>query len=75
MYLGKKEHNPPHIHVYYQGFKGTFDIYKSQLIEGDIPIKQIKLVEAWIELHKDELLANWDLAINGELPFKIDPLR
>jgi len=30
---------------------------------------------AWAELHKDELLANWQLASNGEMPFKIEPLK
>ena len=44
-------------------------------IEGNLPTKQLKLVLAWAELHKEELLADWDLAMNGEIPFKIDPLR
>ena len=44
-------------------------------MEDDIPQKQIKLVEVQIELHNEELLADWNLAINGESPFKIEPLR
>ncbi len=75
MYLGKKEHNPPHFHAYYQGAKGIFDIHSCEMIEGDIPKKQVKLIEAWAELRKDELLADWELAQSGELPYKIDPLR
>jgi hypothetical protein len=75
MYLGKKEHNPPHFHAYYQDFKGTFDIDNCSLIEGNIPIKQKKLIEAWSELHKDELLADWNLSVNNELPYKIEPLK
>jgi hypothetical protein len=35
----------------------------------------MKLVQAWIEIHKEELLANWELAINGQEVFKIDPLK
>jgi hypothetical protein len=35
---------------------------------------QLRLVQAWIELHRDELMANWELAVNGENPYKIDPL-
>ena len=35
----------------------------------------MKLLQAWIELHKDELVADWDLAVSGQQPFKIDPLR
>ncbi len=74
MYLGKKEHNPPHFHASYQDTKGVFDINKCEIIEGDIPPKQIKLIEAWAELHKEELLADWELAQSNDLPFKIDPL-
>lgn len=35
----------------------------------------MKLVQAWIEIHKDELIANWELAINGQQVFKIEPLK
>jgi hypothetical protein len=75
LYTGKSEHNPPHFHAYYQEYKATFDIKKCELIEGDFPSRQKKLVEAWAELHKEDLLADWELAQNGETPFKIDPLK
>ena len=39
-----------------------------------LPRKQFRLVQAWIELHRDELMADWALASSGELPYKIDPL-
>lgn len=42
---------------------------------GELPAKQQRLVEAWIEIHREELLANWELCQNGEPPFKIEPLR
>jgi len=45
------------------------------LIEGKLPKSKLRLVLAWVELRKEELLADWKLAQNGELPFKIDPLR
>lgn len=45
------------------------------MTEGDIPGKQKKLIEAWAELHQDELLADWDLAQNGETPYSIEPLK
>jgi hypothetical protein len=35
----------------------------------------MKLVQAWIEIHAEELLADWDLAISGQSVFKIDPLK
>ena len=45
------------------------------LIEGDMPKRQIKFIAAWTEIHKDELIANWELAINEEPLYKIEPLR
>lgn len=45
------------------------------LLEGSLPRAKMKLVEAWMELHRDELLANWELTVSGQHPFKIDPLK
>ena len=68
------EHNPPHFHAQYQGKVAVFDM-DGNLMEGEMPLKQCKLISAWAEIHKDELLANWELAMNEEPLFKIDPLR
>jgi hypothetical protein len=75
MYCGAAEHNPPHFHAHYQDFVAVIDIHTCEIIDGELPRKQMKLVIAWAELHKDELLADWELASSGEEPFKIDPLR
>lgn len=45
-----------------------------EIIAGELPRKQLRLVQAWIELHRDELMADWELAANGENPYKIAPL-
>ena len=75
MYYAPKEHNPPHIHVYYQDFKSVVNIQTCDLMEGELPSKQLRLVVAWIEIHKDDLVANWELAINGNNVFQIEPLK
>ena len=75
MYCGKAEHNPPHIHAYYQDMKAIFDIASGDMTDGRLPPAQTRLVAAWIELHREELMADWQLASQGELPFKIEPLR
>ena len=75
MHLGLMEHNPPHIHVFYQDYSAIVDIKNIEFIGGNFPNKQKRLVLAWIELHQDDLLKNWELAQNGEIPFKIEPLR
>ena len=75
MFYAPKEHNPPHIHVYYQEHKAVFSIPEGVITQGSLPSKQTKLVCAWIEIHADELLADWQLSQNGEKPFAIEPLK
>ncbi len=75
MYCTPSEHNPPHIHAYFQNDKAVVNIESCEITAGSLPKKKARLVLAWIEIHQDELLANWELASNGELPFKIDPLK
>jgi len=55
-----------------QTMKGDIDMTTQQ---QELPKPKQKLVDAWIEIHKDELMADWELAINGESVFKIDPLK
>jgi len=45
-----------------------------QIVARKLPGKQLRLVQAWIELHRDEFLANWELATGGDHPYKIKPL-
>lgn len=75
MYFAPGEHAPPHFHAYYAEHKANVDIRTCEMMEGDLPGKQAKLVLAWAELHQDELMANWRLIMNGEEPFKIQPLQ
>ena len=75
MYFAPSEHPPPHFHVYYAEYKARVDIRTSEIIDGNLPRRQEKLTIAWAELHRDELMANWTLVMNGEAPFKIQPLR
>ncbi|OGQ93343.1 MAG: hypothetical protein A2284_16740 [Deltaproteobacteria bacterium RIFOXYA12_FULL_61_11] len=45
------------------------------VLQGGLPVAKMKLVQAWIEIHREDLLANWKLAVAGEPVFKIEPLR
>lgn len=58
-------HSLPHFHVRYQGSKASIAIEDGRVLAGILPPKQLKLVQAWVELHRDELLADWELAVNG----------
>ena len=68
------EHNPPHFHASYQGHEAVFDM-EGEMINGDMPKRQRKFITAWTELHRDELLANWELAMAEQPLYKIEPLR
>ena len=67
------DHNPPHIHVRYGDYEATITI-QQEIVKGEIPIRVLKLVLTWIDLHKDELLINWENAQNGLELNKIEPL-
>ena len=68
-------HHLPHFHAYYQENVGVFAIDLVELIGGDLPRRQRRLVEAWAEIHQNELLADWDRLQTGRPPFAIEPLR
>jgi Domain of unknown function (DUF4160) len=75
MFEDNQRHNLPHIHVRYAGQKASVAIEDGSVLAGGIPPKQLKMVQAWIEIHKDELFADWELALAGEQPYSIEPLR
>lgn len=74
-YLDNKQHSLPHIHVKYQDEEAVISIIDGMLLEGTLKQNKMKLVQAWIEIHNEELLADWSLAISGQTVFKIDPLK
>jgi hypothetical protein len=74
-FLDNSQHNKPHIHAKYQNEEAIISIPDGEVLDGDLPQSKLKMVLAWIEIHKDELIADWDLASNGYNPYKIDPLR
>lgn len=74
-YLDNKRHHIPHIHVKYQEQEAVIAIPDGKVLEGNIKSNKMKLIQAWIEIHQDELMADWELATSGETVFNIDPLK
>lgn len=75
MFFEKDEkHNLKHIHIRYNECKAVYDL-DGNLIQGNLPTKQKKLVEAWILIHKEELDLLWNCYQNDGEYFKIDPLK
>lgn len=74
-YLDTKQHKLPHIHVRYGENEAVYQIPEGNLLEGVLPANKEKLIQAWIEIHKEDLMANWQLAVSGNSIFKIEPLK
>lgn len=74
-YFDNNQHKQPHIHAKYGEFMISVSIPDGSILDGHFPQKQLKLLQAWISIHEDELMADWQLAIQGEPPYKIEPLR
>lgn len=64
----------PHFHAEYNGNKVLVDIINVKILKGYFPKRQLKLILAWAEIHKDELMQNWELARNHEALYRIAPL-
>lgn len=68
-------HHISHFHAYYQDQVAVYNIDSIEIISGTLPKRQQRLVEAWAELHKAELLADWERLQEGRKPLPIDPLK
>ena len=70
-----ERHNLAHFHAYYQEHVAVFSVSPVALVAGLIPQRQQRLIEAWAELHEEELLADWELLMEGKSPAPITPLQ
>ena len=70
-----EQHHTPHIHVRYQGEKASVAIDDGRLLAGNFPPRQLRMVQVRIDIHRDELMADWELVVAGDEPFRIAPLR
>lgn len=70
-----ERHNTPHFHIRYGGQRATFSIESGDVLAGTLPRAQMRLVQAWVEMHRIELESNWQLLIIGDAPNKIAPLK
>ena len=68
------DHNPPHFHVRYNDFRALISIKDLSLFQGGLPPRVLGLVMEWAELHKDELLEDWNMVQETGKWFKIEPL-
>ena len=74
MHWDESQHSRPHFHAYYGEHEASLDL-AGEIIVGTLPRRILRLVQAWAELHADELNANWELAVNKKPVKPIAPLR
>ena len=74
-YFDNKKHRQPHIHVECSDDEAVISVPDGAVLEGTLRTAKLKLVQAWIEIHKEELMAAWNRAVTGQSVAKIDPLR
>ena len=74
-FFDKRRHHMPHIHVKYQDQEAVITIPSGEVLEGELKPNRLKLAQAWIEIHQEELMADWELASQGKSIFKIEPLK
>jgi hypothetical protein len=74
MHWDETHHSLPHFHARYAEYKASFDL-AGNIIVGELPQRQLRLVQAWVELHAEELTADWELAASEKPLNSIDPLR
>ncbi|TSE26367.1 hypothetical protein Tsedi_00665 [Tepidimonas sediminis] len=74
-YEDQDRHHRAPIHARYQGHKAAVAIDDGSVLAGELPPKQLRLLQAGIELHRDELMADWELVCQGVEPFRIPPLQ
>ena len=66
-FFDNKKHNKPHIHVKHAGSEVVLGLPDGEIMEGSIPNNKMKLVEAWIEIHKEDLIKKISLQIGSLL--------
>jgi len=74
-FYDNKRHNMPHFHVEYAEHTAVVSIDDGVILEGALPGNKMKLVAAWAEIHREDLLADWKLAVHGQPTATIKPLE
>ena len=69
-----EKHHKPHFHAVYANCDAAIGI-DGELLEGKLPLKQLKLVWAWAVFHEEELYEAWNNAVRNLPLGKIEPLN
>ena len=76
LYFGDDDHHhTPHLHARYQNDKVSIDIVSGKVLAGQFPEAKLRMLRVWMDIHREELLADWEVAKSGDTPFRIRPLE
>lgn len=73
LFRDDKQHNKPHVHVYYGDYKASIGL-DGELLAGSLPRKQYNIIVGWLSYHEEEAYAAWNLAVQGKHFNKIPPM-
>ena len=74
IYMDNAQHNKPHFHVYFAEYEASIGI-DGELLAGSLPVKQLRIVQAWAAIHEEELYEAWNKSVKGTPCGKIEPLK
>lgn len=74
LYNDNSQHNKPHVHVYYGEYEASVGV-DGELLAGNMPVRQLKMVVGWLALHEEEVYKAWNNAVKGETFNTIAPLK
>lgn len=75
IFMNWRDHQPPHFHATYGGDEVIISIRELEVLAGEMPNKQLKMLLGWAAFHQEELLENWALAENKQELFAIEPMK
>jgi hypothetical protein len=70
-----RDHGPPHFHALYAEHEALIDIRTLEVMQGGLPKRALALVLEWAFEHRGELMEDWDLCSQMQMPKKIAPLN
>lgn len=74
VYMLYNDHSPPHFHARYGEYKIVVEI-ESGIVEGKFPRRALSAVLDWYHIYKDDILNDWNLAMNHSVLKQIPPLE
>lgn len=68
------DHAPPHFHARYAEFEAVIDIRTLEILQGQLPARAVGLVLEWAQRYRKELMEDWELCVQNQMPKTIFPL-